>query len=208
MGPPAKLVFGLYRWPDDRDGAYYSLRYNNGSVMGNLATVRFEIWKIIDAESRTATGAVYIGPETEQLTLKVNRDGDPTVEIDDEPEADDDEDRPGYTGQTDLAGAGTIQYSETFGVNDYGIPGFAKMTPRQRIDAIKANMSPEELAEFDRTAAAVDHGDRTTAGRSYGTVHAPVTQIVRRMQAFTTFTNCNRQAGGGRRTGSGGDARS
>jgi hypothetical protein len=49
-GPPAKLVFGLYRWPDDRDGAYYSLRYNNGSVMGNLATVRSEIWKIIDAE--------------------------------------------------------------------------------------------------------------------------------------------------------------
>jgi hypothetical protein len=164
-------------------------------------------------KSRTATGAVYIGPETEQLTLKVNRDGDPTVEIDDEPEADDDEDRPGYTGQTDLAGAGTIQYSETFGVNDYGIPGFAKMTPRQRIDAIKANMSPEELAEFDRTAAAVDQAigrpPEFTADerrRSYGTVHAPVTQIVRRLQVRRLRSN--RQAGGGRRTGSGGDARS
>jgi hypothetical protein len=110
-GPPAKLVFGLYRWPGDRDGAYYSLRTGSGvTTMGNRSTVRSEIMRILDAEKpdpvtfgdgqvgyiggpfdnvdepAPAAGRIIIGPETEQLTLKVNRDGDPTVEIDDEPD--------------------------------------------------------------------------------------------------------------------------
>lgn len=52
--PEVKRVFGLYRWPDDGRGDYYSFRTESGfSVMGNFSSIKPHLQRFMSALERT-----------------------------------------------------------------------------------------------------------------------------------------------------------